>query len=99
MRIAAYLRVSTDQQCHDSQRAELEDYCRRRGWANVSWFSDTACGAKQDRTALGEMMELLRRGKLDAVGLPQLAGGGTGGTLSSETTTPQRKSLIFWGLR
>ncbi len=46
MRIAAYLRVSTDQQSHDSQRAELEDYCRRRGWTDLRWFTDTASEAK-----------------------------------------------------
>jgi DNA invertase Pin-like site-specific DNA recombinase len=67
MRIAAYLRVSTDQQTHASQRAELGDYCQRRGWADVCWFTDTASGAKQDRNGLVEMMELVRRGKLDAV--------------------------------
>ena len=67
MRIAAYLRVSTDQQSHDSQRAELEDYCQRRGWVDVQWFTDTASGAKQDRNGLAELMELARRGKLDAV--------------------------------
>jgi len=42
MRFAAYLRVSTDQQSHDSQRKELEDYCQRRGWQDVRWFTDTA---------------------------------------------------------
>ncbi len=67
MRIAAYLRVSTDQQSHASQRAELEDYCRRRGWVDVRWFTDTASGAKSDREGLGDLMEQVRRGKLDAV--------------------------------
>jgi DNA invertase Pin-like site-specific DNA recombinase len=45
----------------------MEDYCRRRGWTDVRWFSDTASGAKQDRAALAEMLELVRRGKLDTV--------------------------------
>ncbi|MEZ0257269.1 MAG: recombinase family protein [Chthoniobacter sp.] len=67
MRIAAYLRVSTDQQTHDSQRAELEDYCQRRGWADVRWFTDTASGAKSDREGLAALMEQVRRGKLDVV--------------------------------
>lgn len=35
MRIAAYLRVSTDQQSYESQRADLEGYCQRWGWTNV----------------------------------------------------------------
>jgi len=67
MRVAAYLRVSTDQQSHDSQRAELEDYCTRRGWQSVRWFTDTASGAKSNREGLAAMMEQVRRGKLDAV--------------------------------
>lgn len=67
MRIAAYLRVSTDQQTHDSQRAELEDYCKRRGWEGVRWFTDTASGAKSSREGLDELMALVRRGKVDVV--------------------------------
>ncbi len=67
MRIAAYLRVSTDQQCHHSQQVELEDYCTRRGWRDVRWFTDTASGAKSSREGLDELMALVRRGKVDAV--------------------------------
>ena len=67
MRVAAYLRVSTDQQSHDSQRTELEDYCARRGWKEVRWFTDTASGAKQSRDGLNALMEQVRRGKVDAV--------------------------------
>lgn len=67
MRIAAYLRVSTSDQHHESQRAELEDYCKRRGWESVRWFTDTASGAKQDREGLDELMQLVRRGKADVV--------------------------------
>jgi DNA invertase Pin-like site-specific DNA recombinase len=33
----------------------------------VRWFTDTASGAKQDRLGLGDLMEQVRRGKLDAV--------------------------------
>lgn len=67
IRIAAYLCVSTDQQTHDSQKAELEEYCRRRGWTNVRWFTDTASGAKHDREGLTGLMDQVRRGKIDVV--------------------------------
>jgi DNA invertase Pin-like site-specific DNA recombinase len=67
MRVALYLRVSTDHQSHDSQRAELEDYCQRRGWKSPQWFIDTASGAKQSRNGLNALMDLVRRGKVDAV--------------------------------
>lgn len=67
MRIAAYLRVSTDHQAHDSQRLELEEHCRRRGWSHVHWFTDTASGAQQSRSGLDGLMTQVRRGRVDAV--------------------------------
>jgi DNA invertase Pin-like site-specific DNA recombinase len=67
MRVAVYIRVSTDQQSHKSQRSELEEYCRRRGWQDVRWFQDTASGAQQSRRELDEMMAQVRKGKVDAV--------------------------------
>ena len=66
-RVAVYLRVSTDTQIHDSQEAELRDYCDRRGWGNIEWYRDTASGAKQDRKGLTDLMQKVRRGKVDIV--------------------------------
>ena len=67
MRIAIYLRVSTTAQDHDSQRSELTEYCQRRGWTKVHWFTDTASGAKQNREGLDGVMHEVRRGKVDVV--------------------------------
>lgn len=66
-RVAVYLRVSTDTQIHDSQEAELRDYCNRRGWTHIEWYRDTASGAKQDRSGLHNLMQKVRRGKVDVV--------------------------------
>ena len=66
-RIAIYLRVSTTAQGHDSQRNELTEYCQRRGWTNVRWFTDTGSGAKQNREGLNQLMEQVRRSKVDVV--------------------------------
>ena len=66
-RVAVYLRVSTDTQIHDSQEAELRDYCNRRGWTDIEWYRDTASGAKQDRRGLSDLMQKVRRGKVDIV--------------------------------
>jgi len=67
-RVVCYLRVSTDEQSHDSQRTQLEQYCGRRGWRNrVGWFSDVGSGAKHDRGALKAMMEDVREGTVDVV--------------------------------
>ena len=66
-RIAVYLRVSTDRQNHDSQRTELEDYCQRRRWSNIRWFSDVGSGTKQNREALNQLMAQVRRGRIDVI--------------------------------
>jgi putative DNA-invertase from lambdoid prophage Rac len=66
-RVAVYLRVSTDTQIHDSQEAELRDYCNRRGWSNIEWYQDTASGVKPDRRGLSNLMQKVRRGKVDIV--------------------------------
>lgn len=66
-KVIAYLRISTDGQSHDSQEAELRDYCARRGWSTVEWIRDTASGAKQERQGLNELMQRVRRGKVDVI--------------------------------
>jgi DNA invertase Pin-like site-specific DNA recombinase len=67
MKIAIYLRVSTDRQTTDSQAVELREYCTRRGWTNVIEYSDTASGAKFTRAGLDALMRDIRRGRIDAV--------------------------------
>ena len=66
-RIAVYLRVSTDHQTHDSQEAELRQYCEHRHWSNVQWFTDVGSGAKQSRSGLMQLMGQVYRGKVDVV--------------------------------
>jgi hypothetical protein len=34
--------VSRSTKSYDSQRSDLEDYCKRQGWQNARWFTDTA---------------------------------------------------------
>ena len=65
--IAVYLRVSTDNQTHESQEAELRHYCEHRNWSNVQWFTDVASGAKQGRSGLLQLMSQVYRGKVDVV--------------------------------
>jgi len=66
-RVAVYLRVSTDQQTHDSQEAELRHYCEHRRWSDVQWINDVGSGVKQDRAGLSQLMALVYRGKVDVV--------------------------------
>src|SRR5438552_2176450 len=67
-RIIIYGRVSTADQCHDSQLVKVQDYCTKR-WprATAVVICDTASGAKTGREGLDRLMELVRRNKVDVV--------------------------------
>src|SRR3977135_64752 len=67
IKIALSLRVSTDRQTTDSQAVELREYCARRGWTNVTEYSDTSSGAKFSRQGLDTLMRSVRRHRIDAV--------------------------------
>jgi DNA invertase Pin-like site-specific DNA recombinase len=68
-RIIIYGRVSTAEQRHDSQIAEVQDYCARR-WGDsvaVTVITDTASGAKISREGLDQVLQLVRRNKIDVL--------------------------------
>jgi Site-specific recombinases, DNA invertase Pin homologs len=67
MKVVVYTRVSTDRQNHDSQLAELLEYCAKRGWDNAEVISDTTSGIKSSRTGLDRLMKAMRRAQVDAV--------------------------------
>ena len=67
MKAAIYLRVSTDKQTTSAQRQELREICKRRGWTDVTEYSDVISGAKFTRVGLDKMMTEVRRGRLDVV--------------------------------
>ena len=67
-RVALYARVSTTDQTAENQLLDLRAYCTARGWTAVGPFIDTGVsGAKKDRPALGQLMEAVRRRKVDGV--------------------------------
>lgn len=67
MRAAAYVRVSTDQQRTDSQRAELRDWARREG-IELKFYADRGVsGSKDRRPALDRLVRDVEAGKLDLV--------------------------------
>jgi len=67
MKIAIYLRVSTDRQTTHSQAFELRDYCSRRGWTDLVEYSDTSSGAKFTRKGLDALMREVRKGRIDGI--------------------------------
>jgi DNA invertase Pin-like site-specific DNA recombinase len=67
VKAALYLRVSTDEQSVDSQRAELLAECQRRGWEPVEFIDEGVSGAKTERPALERMLKEVRARHVKAV--------------------------------
>ena len=67
MKIALYLRVSTDDQTTDPQKMELQAYAAQRGWIVANTFVDTISGSKSTRLALDKMLAQVRQKRYDAV--------------------------------
>ncbi len=63
---AVYARVSTEEQRHDMQTAEMRDYATRMGW-EIAEYSDKVSGAKARRPGLDRLMEDARMKKVDIV--------------------------------
>jgi DNA invertase Pin-like site-specific DNA recombinase len=64
---AIYVRVSTLEQDTDLQETELRQYVESRGWECVVYRDKGQSGAKNDRPALNQMLNDLRRRKFDVV--------------------------------
>ncbi|OGR14610.1 MAG: hypothetical protein A2341_07565 [Deltaproteobacteria bacterium RIFOXYB12_FULL_58_9] len=62
MTAALYLRVSTDEQTVENQRADLERLAAARGFTDVTVYEETESAAK-DRAVLSQMMTSIRAGK------------------------------------
>ena len=73
MRVALYLRVSTDKQTTDPQRLDLERYCHARGWEIAARFEDLAVsGTKDRRPGLDQLMIAARRRQFDVIAVAAL---------------------------
>src|SRR5688500_18327685 len=67
-RIAAYLRVSTDDQTVENQRRELAAYIDGRGWTSTREYADEGIsGSKERRPALDELLKDARRRRFNMV--------------------------------
>ncbi|HHJ06235.1 MAG TPA: recombinase family protein, partial [Anaerolineae bacterium] len=70
-RVALYIRVSTERQMEEgrspeSQREEMEKYCRRRGWEVVAVYQDDAVsGRRADRPGLQRLLFDAQQGKFN----------------------------------
>ena len=65
-RVALYCRVSTSQQTTENQILDLRRFCQHRGWTIVAECVDHGVsGAKDNRPALKEVMELARKRRIE----------------------------------
>jgi DNA invertase Pin-like site-specific DNA recombinase len=69
MAIACYIRVSSDSQSHDSQRAEIQKWLDRSAIdpSKVIWFADTETGTKIRRPEFDKMQKAINDGKITGV--------------------------------
>ncbi|HXX20151.1 MAG TPA: recombinase family protein [Candidatus Acidoferrum sp.] len=67
MRIALYLRVSTDKQETENQAVQLREFAAKQGWQIVGEYCDYESGAKADRAEFGRLFEDASRRKFDLV--------------------------------
>lgn len=65
MRIALYLRVSTDKQETENQALQLREFCARQNWQIVHEYCDYVSGGKSDRAEFQRMFEDASRRKFD----------------------------------
>jgi DNA invertase Pin-like site-specific DNA recombinase len=65
MKVALYLRVSTDQQEADNQRMQLRQLCEAQGWQIVCEYQDNESGSRSDRIQFRQMLADAGRRKWD----------------------------------
>lgn len=67
--VAVYLRVSTDDQSHESQRLEVDRWLAREGFdsAKVRWYVDVETGRTLHRVELRRLRADLAEGRVRAV--------------------------------
>ncbi len=67
MKIALYLRVSTDKQETENQAIQLRDFAEKQGWQIVREYTDYETGSKGDRAQFQRMFDDASRRKFDLV--------------------------------
>jgi len=67
VKIALYLRVSTDKQETENQAIQLRDFAEKQGWQIVREYTDYETGSKGDRAQFQRMFDDASRRKFDLV--------------------------------
>ena len=67
MKVAIYIRVSTDKQEGENQKRDLLEYTKRSGWELYNIYEDTISGKKQSRPAFDALFKDAHRKLFDVV--------------------------------
>ena len=65
--VAVYVRVSTEDQNTNMQKADLKDYVEKRGYEIFRMYEDVISGSTTSRQALDTLMQDARKRKFDIV--------------------------------
>jgi putative DNA-invertase from lambdoid prophage Rac len=91
---ALYLRVSTNEQSNERQRADLTAFAQRAGYEIVATFEEKASGAKTDRKQRAKVIELARLRKIDAILVTEL----TRWSRSTQDLLASLQQLASWNV-
>lgn len=67
MKVAIYVRVSTEEQNLENQINLCKKFCENKGWEIYKIYSDKISGAKSNRPAFNELLQDLRHFKFRAI--------------------------------
>jgi len=67
MKIAGYMRVSTDHQTNLNQEIRITEFCKRREWEIIEIYQDVESGRKRKREGLNKLLSDARKDKFDKV--------------------------------
>jgi len=67
MKIALYLRVSTDKQETENQAVQLREFATKQGWQIIREYTDCESGSNGDRAQFRQMLDDASRRKFDLV--------------------------------
>ncbi len=63
--IFGYIRVSSDKQTTENQRFEINEFCKKHGFAVEKWFDEVISGTKKaEERKLGRLLEHLNKGDI-----------------------------------
>jgi len=67
MKVAIYVRVSTEKQDYENQLSQLREYCKKQNHSIYKIYSETISGKESQRPIFKEMMDCAAQRKFDGI--------------------------------